>query len=315
MGDMDTTGPGTKRKPSAQEMDGQPSPSQRQATGLTLEAFSQLLAAQTAAQTKELQASTSKQITEAVEALEKKTMARMDKVEKGLKGYLKKMEDKVGAVRIDVEDLAKRVAALETRPPGSSDGSTMSGDTRLAVIVGGWRRDTQKHLIEGDFKVLLADLDVAKFMDGEWFVPGRRASVAIVPIVVRRDETPDRMMEMVETIRSAKMQTENLMGEATVWAALSKPRHQRLNASHAGKLRRLIWSLKLDARTADCEYSSGSVWMREHLLGSVTRRPPSHGTIEKGTVEDSWVDIAAVAKIATVAQNVVKETWEACLAN
>ena len=139
-------------------------------------------------------------------------------------------------------------------------------------------------------------------------------AVVIVPIVVRKDETAgvarDRVMSMADAIRSAKMQTENLVGDATVWAALSKPRAQRLNASHAGKLRRLLWSLKMDARVADCEYSSGSVWMGEHLIGSVSRRPSPNVNTEKGVVDGSWVDLAACAKIATV-----KETWEACLAN
>ena len=73
----------------------------------------------------------------------------------------------------------------------------------------------------------------------KWFVPGRRSSVVIVPFVIRKDESQggvrDRMLGMVDFIRGAKMQTENLVGDATVWAAISKPRAQRLTAGHAGR--------------------------------------------------------------------------------
>ena len=100
-------------------------------------------------------------------------MAKIDKVEKGLKSDLRRTDDKVGAVRVDMEDLAKRVAMLEARPAGSSEGSTSSTDSRLPVVVGGWQRHTQGQLIEGNFKALVADLDVGKYMDQEWFVPGR----------------------------------------------------------------------------------------------------------------------------------------------
>ena len=271
MGNMDTSGAGTKRKPEECLRDGQPSPSQRQpSSGLTLEAFSALLAAQTKEQTKELQESTSKQLAQAIEKLEHKTNARIDKVEEVLKGGIRKANEGVDSVKEGLEHLAKRVSALESGSV-SADGSTTSGEARLAIIFGGWRRDTQKQHIEGDFKALLSDLEVEKDLDRDWFVPGRRSSVVIAPIVVRRDETPggarDRVLKVVEAVRSARMQTEHLQGEATIWATISKPRAQRLIASHAGKVRRLLWSLGIDARRADCEYSSGTVWMGEPRCG------------------------------------------------
>ena len=263
MENMDTSGQaGTKRKPEESLGEGNPSPSQRQtAPVLTIEAFSALLAANTREQTKELQESTSRQLAQAIEKLETRTNARIDKVEEVLKAGIRKAVEKVDVVQGDLESLTKRVAALESGGT-SMDGSTASGEGRLAVVFGGWRRDTQKQLIEGDFRAMLSDLDIEKDLDRDWFVPGRRSSVVIAPIVIRRDETPggahERMLKIIDAVRSARMQTEHLQGEATIWATMSKPRGQRLVASHAGKVRKLLWTLGLDARRADCEYSSGT---------------------------------------------------------
>ena len=253
---MDTSGSGLKGKPEEHvPREGQPSPSQRQGgAGLTLDAFSALLAASNKEQTRELQESTSRQLTQAMEKLEQRTNARIDKVEHALQEDIRKTAESMDTIRGGLEHLTKRVLALESGAV-STEGSTTSGDGRLAVVFGGWRRDTQKLLIEGDFRALLSDLELEKVLDGDWFVSGRCSSVVIAPIHIRKDETPsgarDRMLKIVETVRTARMQTENLHGEATIWATLSRPRAQRLVASHAGKVRKLLWTLGVDAKRTD----------------------------------------------------------------
>ena len=122
---------------------------------------------------------------------------------------------------------------------------------------------------------------LSKVMDQGWFVPGRCSQVVICPFVVRQGESPGttrgRMSNMVEKVQDAHVQTEQLPPKSSLWASFSRPRSQRLTASHASKIRKLLWTLQVNAKAADCEYSTGTVWYGELSLAvpAASRVPAS----------------------------------------
>ena len=197
---------------------------------------------------------------------------------------------------------------------GSADSTATGGSERLALVVGGWKPETHRDLILADFQSLTKELDIASLLDGEHFVPGLRASVTIVPIVVREGETEQqakqRMTKVIQTVRDARMQTQNLPDDSTIWAAMSRPKAARQLAAYAGKVRKCLYTLDVNAKRSECEYSSGSVWLGGVLLASATRQPPLRETILKGKAPNSWLDAQAVANAVPCAVHGVETAWK-----
>ena len=239
-----------------------PSPLRRGGGGLTLEAVTALLATQT----REIKEGTSQQISEALKNLEEKTLKRMDRVEDKVEKLVREQDGKIGDLRQTTETLLERVKRLEERPlPASVGSSTTAGDDRRALVIGGWKAETHRDLILSDFRSLVKELELEKLLDGDYFVPGLKHNVVIVPIAIRdkemEHEARQRMLKIVQTVREARLQTQNLPENASVWAAVSKPRAARQLAAHAGKVRKCLYLLEVDARNSECEYATGSVLM------------------------------------------------------
>ena len=101
------------------------------------------------------------------------------------------------------------------------------------------------------------------------------------------------MNKVIQLVREAKLQTQNVPDDASVWAAVSRPKATRQLATHAGKVRKCLYMLGINARNSECEYSTGTVWLSQVLLASATRPLPSRDTILPGMVPNSWLDAEA----------------------
>ena len=251
------------------------SPSRRGKDGLTLEAITALFAQQT----REIKASTSVQINEAIRNLEEKTLKRMDQTAERVEKMVQGHEGKIVELQRTTQTLLDRVWDLEDRPAPASVGSAATaGEDRRALVVGGWKPDTHKDLILADFRSLVKELDLTQLLDEDFFVPGLKHSVVIVPIALREKETEQqarhRMNKVVQVVREARLQIQNRPDGASVWAAVSRPRATRLLPAHAGKVRKCLYLLEVNARGTECEYLTGSVWSNNTLLASATRPQP-----------------------------------------
>ena len=292
------------------------SPHRRGGSPLTVEMITALLAKQT----REIQEGTSRQIHEAVKNLEEKTLKRIDKVEEKVDKMVKGQDGKIEDIRQKTEAMLERIQRLEERPPSAYAGSsTTAGEDRRALVVGGWKADTHRDLILADFKSLLQELELGKLLDGEFFVPGLKHNVVIVPILLRDRETEQearqRMTKVVQIVREARLQTQNLPDNSSVWAAISKPRAARQLASHAGKVRKCLYLLDINARNSECEYSTGSVWLNDTLLASAVKQPPKRDTVLQGKLANSWVDAQAIAHAVPCAVKRVEDAWQQCMAS
>ena len=308
---MEAEGAGTKRKSDeAIDVEEASSPHRRAGAGVTIEAITAFFAKQT----KEIKESTSVQIQDAIKTLEEKTLKRMDQSEENVAKLFKKQEGKIENLKKTTEDLMARVLKLEARPAASSTGSTAEGSERLALVVGGWKAETHRDLILSDFESLVKELDLKSWLDGGHFVPGIRNSVAIVPFVAREHEQEHqvrtRMSQVIQIVREARLQTQNLPENATVWAAVLRPRAARQPAAHAGKVRKCLYTLEVNARNSECEYSTGTVWLGSVLLASASRPKPSGEDILEGKLAGSWVDARAMANAVPCDVHRVREAWK-----
>ena len=297
---------GTKRK---NEMDGESeaaSPGRRSPGQVTMEAITAVLASQT----REIQDGTSRQIAAALKDFEEKTVKRMEQSEDRVLQIARNQDAKI-------EGLLDRVKKLEEKPPVASAGSTAEGGERLALVMGGWKRDTHRDDILQDFAAMVKDLDLGESLDDEYFVPGIRSSVVIAPFIQRPSETEaltrKRMDKVMHLVREAKMQTQHLPDNTSIWAAVSRPKAVRRMAAHAGKVRRCLYLLDMNAKKSECEYSSGTVWMGGALLASATRCKPNQDGILEGVTPGSWLDAVAVAHVVPCEVKRVVDAWKQCL--
>ena len=211
--------------------------------------------------------------------------------------------------------MEKRMAALENREPSTAASTDVGEGRRQAIILGGWPRDTPRLDILSDVKAMALDLDISAQL-GDYFVPGQRNSICICPFE-GGGGLADRgkMLAIVGKIQSARLQTEHLADGKHVWATLSRPRAERERASHASKMRRLLYTLGWDAHQSDPEYSTGTLWATDKLMGSVTRSKPEGVMCEKGRAADSWINVEAFSDLTGKTREEVMTAWQGCWAS
>ena len=166
--------------------------------------------------------------------------------------------------------------------------------------------------ILSDVKAMALDLDINAQL-GDYFVPGQRNSVCICPFEGEGGYMDrSKMLSLVGKIQSARLQTDHLADGKHVWATLSRPKSERESASHASKLRRLLYTLGWGAHQSDPEYSTGTLWAKDKLVGSVTRSKPSEVVCEHGRAAGSWVNIEAVSELTGKHEDEVIKAWQGC---
>ena len=163
-------------------------------------------------------------------------------------------------------------------------------------------------------KAMATDLEIHAQL-GDYFVPGQRNSICICPFEGGGMGDRGKMLALVSKIQSARLQTEHLADGKHVWATLSRPKSERERAGHASKMRRLLYALGWDAHQSDPEYSTGTLWARDKLIGSVTRSQPSEVTCERGRAAGSWVNVEAVSELTGKNLDEVVKAWQGCWDN
>ena len=315
-GSMAVDGGRGKRKQQPGDDDEPGSP----ATGvLTMAGMQALLAAHLGTQTKELQAHQTAEIGKAVRAMEERTNKQIEHVRREIQ---KEMRDghneNAGAIdklQQGQQQMEKRLAALENREPSTAASTDAGESRRQAIILGGWPRDTPRLDILSDVKAMALDLDILAQL-GDYFVPGQRNSICICPFEGGGGYTDrGKMLAVVGKIQSARLQTEHLAEGKSVWATLSRPKAERERASHSSKMRRLLYTLGWDAHQSDPEYSSGTLWAKEKLLGSAARAKPEGVHCEQGRAANSWINIDAFSDLTGKTKDEVVQAWQECWAN
>ena len=255
------------------------------------------------AQTLALQKSQDAQLKSAIEGLEARSQKRLDGLERSLLDKFRVLDDKLAKTDAAVEDLTKQNAALSDRislleKGGVSSAHTTATDKKLnTVVLGGWPRDTKREVIVADAKQIVERLGLQGRLEQPFWCPGVRGSVALSNFVQMPGEDADglraRMIHVVTAISGAKLAVDP--GQQTsklYWCTLSKPRQERLRSSHASKVRRLMYALKLDMGKVETEYASGTVWLMDKCISSATRPSSPDGVLDE-----------------------VRSSWEACFSN
>ena len=311
---MAVDGGRTKRKQPGEE-DESDSP-----TGvLTVAAMQNMLAAHLGGQTKELQAYQTAEIGKAIKALEERTNRQIECVRRDIQTEMRTGHnahaDALDRLQEGQEIMMKRLAVLESRDPSSVASMDAGEGRRQAIILGGWPRDTPKANIMSDVKAMAADLDIQATL-GDYFLPGQRNSICICPMEGRGSyDDRGKMLALVGKIQSARIQTEHLPDGKHVWATLSRPKWERERASHTSKMRRLLYTLGWDAKQSDAEYSTGTLWAKDKLLGSATRTRPQGTTCEEGRAVGSWIDVKAFVSVTGKNAEEVLAAWKGCWDN
>ena len=120
------------------------------------------------------------------------------------------------------------------------------------------------------------------------------------------------MIEIINRIQRARLQTEHFPDGKHLWATLSRPKAQREHSGHTYKMRRLLYTLDWDARRSDPEYTTGTFWAEDKLLGSVARIRPEGRECEDGRAAGSWIDAEAFSAITGKSREEVLKAWKVC---
>ena len=112
------------------------------------------------------------QINDAIKNLEEKTLNRIGQTEDRVVKMVQGQDDKIQEMQKTTAALLDRVRALEDRPAASgASTATGGGGDRLALVVGGWKRDTHRDLILSDFQSLVKELELGSLLDGSTLSP------------------------------------------------------------------------------------------------------------------------------------------------
>ena len=231
---------------------------------------------------------------EELSRLDQKTEARFSKVEE----ELSKHEDRFAV-------LEKTVLALRDRDGEGSSTAASSAerhrDDRLVMIVGGWPRDTRRHLILEKLQGIIQDLSITDMLDRDPFVTGPRRSFAMIPFAPRRGESREdcknRMHRVIGIVMKARIRVP--AQDRPLWAAMSKSPEERLRSAHCSLVRsvvRFFKPTKLD--DLDVEYNRGVCWMGEHTISgatSVCQDPDAKVWTDMSRDFKPWINITALS--------------------
>ena len=93
------------------------------------------------------------------------------------------------------------------------------------------------------------------------------------------DDRKSRMHQMVLAVSQGQVVTS---AGKRLWCSYSRTKQQRDVSSHCGWIKRALGNLDAEwAREVDLEYSTGSAWLGNSLVGSATRDPDADTPSEK----------------------------------
>eukprot|EP00439_Symbiodinium_sp_Y106_P035980 s690_g4.t1 len=147
----------------------------------------------------------------------------------------------------------------------TSDGGAPEGNSRPAIVIGGWDADQNA---EETFRLVrdhIVRLDIDLDMD-EAFVPGFRRRFVIILIHNKGGEQDTdfrrRIHDSLRRMREAKVVTGQRPqgGNRYCWAAMSESPGRHKRAQFAGKVKRLILEMDGDREILDMEFGTGNFW-------------------------------------------------------
>ena len=171
---------------------------------------------------------------------------------KRVAGKVGQLHERIQEMEQAHKDVVQRLRVLEAG--GSTRASSSLGDaeTKLGIIVGGWKPLTRKHEV-------LQQVE----LDAEWFCTGVRRGYALSQGKQRVGESFEqarqRLLEMIASIQAAKVPPEPEGETPFIWAGLQRPKADRDKSSHLGKLTNLFHQEAPHLITAlDYEYRTGT---------------------------------------------------------
>ena len=297
------------------EQEPEQSPSKRRDGGeLTVASLQRLLQQQT----KEIKEQTQSDIQKAVARLEESTDKKIGMIREEfntLKHAVSQQGSQMDDSKREQNSLSARIAQLESK--GSVASTTLGeSERKLVIIVGGWHNDTQRDELLKKIDEAINGLDIRSQLDADPVCPGLRRGFGILNLEARQGETAkdtrERMVSVITTINGAKTTNYGVMEGKTMWAGAGKNPQERQRASHASKTRKLMHTLasQLFAH-AECEYATGSVWIRGTMVSSATRPRPREGHVVEGKNLQSWLDVGKFAELGPLSASQVEERWRA----
>ena len=156
-------------------------------------------------------------------------------------------------------------------------------------------------------------------LDSEPVRLGLRRGFGILNLEPRQGETVkhtrERMIAVIKAINGAKSSDYGIVEGKTMWAGASKNPQERQRAAHASKTRKLTRTLAPRLLPeAECEYATGSVWIRGIMVSSATRPRPREGHVVEGKNLQSWMDVGKFAELSSLTASQVEERWRAFMA-
>ena len=320
---MDLEGPPRKREAVDVEQIGSP---QKRSEGLSIDDIKGLLASHGQEMLKAQKEDIGAAVQNAVARSEKRTLGALEDIKKGLMQECERTRLEVTEIakeqksmRSVQSDLLARVAKLESKPSSSGSATASDGDRRPALVFGGWAPAARRNVVLGDLKALLSHVAAEELLDEQPWTPGPRRGVALAGFRIRAGETEEdmrlRMVEVMNLVNKASIPTEHTLDGRPVWSTISRNRAQRVEGSHASKVRRVLPSLQLAMDNVDTDYKEGSVWRDDVLIGSATRPEPHGVKTAKGKTEGSWFSPELLAKGAGINEDVVTSAWQQAIQN
>ena len=147
-----------------------------------------------------------------------------------------------------------------------------------------------------------------------------RRGFAITNIEQRRNEqysdTKKRMITILKKINEAKIKGHGLLNEQACWASVNKNAQEREKSSRASKTRKLLHILAPSwVEKAETEYSSGTLWLGDHMISSATRPKPKAERTLQGRVPTAWLAPGRLAQVVQIEAAKIEETWRDIMEN
>ena len=268
-----------------------------------------------ARQTRELRDSQKMELARATGQIQAEFRKQLSSVLEDVKrvaGKVDQQHERIQEMEQAHKDVVQRLRVLEAG--GSTRASSSFGDaeTKLGIIVGGWKPLTRKHEVLQQVELLVEKLGCKDQLDVEWFCTGVRRGYALSQGKQRVGESFEqarqRLLEVIASIQAAKVPPEPEGETPFIWAGLQRPKADRDKSSHLGKLRKLFHQEAPHLITAlDYEYRTGTA---QEVVASVGLPVPSGRSTIAGKLLGSWVDVKAVAGLMKLGEDKVQALLE-----
>ena len=291
--DDDKRGPPKREAPAA----GDSPPKQRRGEGAVTEEVLRQLLADT---TKTILAAQQDALQQTMDKMDRKNDVRFGTIETELQKGARHTE----ALEEKIAELSLRVGKIEegsTTANSEVMSTTEAARRKLALVIGGFPKDTKRAVILHRVSGLLQELKLNTLVDESPFCTGPRRTCALLPFRVRPDEAlqdaRDRLHRVLSAIVASKTKVHGM--ERPLWAGISKTPAERLRSGHCTFLRRVLGILDSESvPQAEHDYQKGTTWLGDSMLSCTQTTPPRVDAYKIYQVPGKaghWVNISAVA--------------------